>query len=234
MIEAEWLACTDPDAMLEFLIGLDSETMRRDLAKIAPEQRLGPLHIRAHAARRKLLLYNCGCCRHIWHLLIEQADRKAVEVAEKYADGGATNRQCQEASQEAAERFHRLVPIRASAYAHFAAATVGNGFSTSDCGRKATGGREAELLFQLNLLLDIFGNPFRPVAVDPSCLTWNAGTVVQLAQAIYADRAFDRLPILADALEDAGCHNAEILAHCRELREHVRGCWVVDLLLCKT
>jgi hypothetical protein len=63
---------------------------------------------------------------------------------------------------------------------------------------------------------------------------WNNGIVVKLAQAIYDDCAFDRLPILADALEDAGCTNQEILAHCRSGGDHVPGCWVVDLLLAKS
>jgi hypothetical protein len=84
---------------------------------------------------------------------------------------------------------------------------------------------------QCTLLRCIFGNPFRSVTLDPSWLTC---TVTSLAQAIYTDRAFDRLPILADALEDAGCTDADILAHCRGGGEHVRGCWVVDLLLGKT
>src|SRR5439155_24569283 len=61
----------------------------------------------------------------------------------------------------------------------------------------------------------------------------NDGTVVKLAQGIYDDRAFARLPILADALEEAGCMDTEILDHCRRAREHVRGCWVLDLLLGK-
>jgi hypothetical protein len=64
--------------------------------------------------------------------------------------------------------------------------------------------------------------------------SWLTSTVTSLAQAIYTDRAFDRLPILADALEDAGCTNQDILAHCRQPGEHVRGCWVVDLLLAKS
>ena len=68
----------------------------------------------------------------------------------------------------------------------------------------------------------------------PSWLSWNDGTIPKLAQAIYDDRAFDRLPILADALEEAGCDNADILNHCRQPGEHVRGCWVVDLLLNKS
>jgi hypothetical protein len=68
------------------------------------------------------------------------------------------------------------------------------------------------------------------VTVDP---TWLTSTVVSLATAIYGDRAFDRLPILADALEDAGCDNADIFNHCRQPGEHIRGCFVVDLLLGK-
>jgi len=72
------------------------------------------------------------------------------------------------------------------------------------------------------------------VLIEPSWLTWNDGIVLKLAQAIYGDRAFDRMPVLADALEEAGCDNADILAHCRERGDHVRGCWVVDLLLGKS
>lgn len=77
---------------------------------------------------------------------------------------------------------------------------------------------------------EIFGNPFRPVTLDPSSLT---PTVVQLAQTIYNDRTFDRLPTLADALVQAGCDNDELLGHCRGPGPHVRGCWVVDLVLGK-
>ncbi|OAI53023.1 hypothetical protein AYO44_16370 [Planctomycetaceae bacterium SCGC AG-212-F19] len=81
-----------------------------------------------------------------------------------------------------------------------------------------------------NLVRDIFGNPFRPVTIEPA---WRTSTVTSLAQGIYDQRAFDRLPILADALEDAGCSNANVLNHCRGGGEHVRGCWVVDLVLGK-
>ncbi len=85
----------------------------------------------------------------------------------------------------------------------------------------------------MNLLRDVVGNPYRLVTVDRAWLVWKDTCVVRLAQTIYADRTFDRLPILADALEDAGCDNADILAHCRSPEPHVRGCWVVDLLLGK-
>jgi hypothetical protein len=90
--------------------------------------------------------------------------------------------------------------------------------------RKAEEGRQAALL------RCIFGNPFRLAALDPAWLAWNDGCAPKLAAAIYDGRRFADLPILADALEDAGCCDAAILAHCRAPGEHVRGCWVVDLL----
>jgi hypothetical protein len=74
----------------------------------------------------------------------------------------------------------------------------------------------------------VAGNPFRAPAFDPS---WRTSTVLALAEGIHADRAFDRLPILADALEDAGCDNHHVLDHCRRDWSHARGCWVVDLVL---
>lgn len=80
---------------------------------------------------------------------------------------------------------------------------------------------------------EVVGNPFRPVTINPAWLAWNDGTVVKIAQTIYDERAFDRLPILADALEDAGCTDLSILRHCRNEGPHVRGCHVLDLLLGK-
>jgi hypothetical protein len=80
------------------------------------------------------------------------------------------------------------------------------------------------------LLRCSIGNPFGPAAFDPE---WRTATVVQLAQGIYDDRAFDRLPILADALQDAGCDHPNVLTHCRDTGPHARGCWVVDLILGK-
>ncbi|AMV29180.1 hypothetical protein VT84_32600 [Gemmata sp. SH-PL17] len=83
----------------------------------------------------------------------------------------------------------------------------------------------------VKILHDILGNPFHPIAVDPS---WLASDVRILAEGIYQERAFDRMPILADALQDAGCDNDDILNHCGGDGPHVRGCWVVDLVLGKS
>lgn len=93
---------------------------------------------------------------------------------------------------------------------------------------------ESERPKQLHLFRDVFCNPLRPVSLKRTWLTWNDRTVVKLAQFVYEDRAFDKMGLLADALEDAGCTDADILTHCRGAGPHVRGCWVVDLLLGKT
>jgi hypothetical protein len=81
------------------------------------------------------------------------------------------------------------------------------------------------------LVRDIFGNPFRPLAFDPA---WRTTDVTLLARGIYEEKAFDRLPILADALQDAGCEVADILDHLRDPKQtHVRGCSALDLVLGK-
>ncbi|MCE9566330.1 MAG: hypothetical protein K8U57_30265 [Planctomycetes bacterium] len=104
---------------------------------------------------------------------------------------------------------------------------MGNSFA---CSHGNGAGDFKYLVAEAGLVRDIFGNPFRPVTVDPA---WLTSTVLQLAGGIYEDRAFARLPILADALQDAGCDNDDVLNHCRQPDEHVRGCWVVDLVLGK-
>jgi hypothetical protein len=81
---------------------------------------------------------------------------------------------------------------------------------------------------QVLLLRDILGNPFRPVAVDPA---WRTSDVLAMCRGMYESRDFAAMPILADALQDAECENAAVLDHCRGAGPHVRGCWVVDLLL---
>jgi hypothetical protein len=91
--------------------------------------------------------------------------------------------------------------------------------------------RESRMLL-CNLVRDIFGNPFRPVAFDPR---WRSESTVSLARTAYDTRNFTLLPILADALEEAGCDHPDVLTHCRDPNGvHVRGCWVVDGVLGKT
>jgi hypothetical protein len=97
-------------------------------------------------------------------------------------------------------------------------------------GAKSEQAVKAEQRAQTTLLRCIFGNPFRPVAFDPR---WRTADVLGLARGIYEDRAFERLPLLADALMDAGCADEQVIGHCRSEGPHVRGCWVVDLVLDK-
>jgi hypothetical protein len=85
--------------------------------------------------------------------------------------------------------------------------------------------------FQADLFREVFGNPFRPPTIDPAWLSWNGVTIPGLALAIYDEKAFERMPILGDALEEAGCSDPVILDHCRREGGHVRGCWVLDALL---
>jgi hypothetical protein len=94
--------------------------------------------------------------------------------------------------------------------------------------------KKREEVAQCDLLRDLFGDPNHRPFLSRTCLRWNGNTLARLAQVIYDERAFDRLPILADALEDAGCADAAILEHCRGPGPHVRGCWVVDLILGKS
>jgi hypothetical protein len=87
-----------------------------------------------------------------------------------------------------------------------------------------------EVFHSCGLLREIFGNPFQPPRVAP----WQTATVMSIAEGIYHEEAFDRLPILGDALEDAGCTHPDVLDHCRQKGDHVKGCWVVDLLVGKS
>lgn len=81
---------------------------------------------------------------------------------------------------------------------------------------------------QADVVREVVGNPFRPVAIDPDWLAASGGAVRHLLEVIALEERFGELPILADALEDAGCCNEAILRHCRESGRHRYGCWVID------
>lgn len=95
-----------------------------------------------------------------------------------------------------------------------------------------TGSRIDFVAVQCRTVREVFGNPFRPVTFDAA---WRTDTAVSIAKGMYESRDFSAMPILADALQDAGCDSDEVLNHCRdEAQIHVRGCWVVDLVLGKS
>jgi len=216
MTEDAWLGRNVPKLMLS-----DSEGMLRFLA--------------GKASARKLRLFACGWARSSWS--VPHAGRQfAVETAERYADGRATRQEL----LEAYDAINGGVSFPAGASA--AAANVSPEYDEREAAVRAaiaalalpqqSNEREASDR-RCNLLRDIFGNPFRPVTLDPAWLTWNDGCAVAIARRIYDERRFDELPILGDALEEAGCTSGDILSHCRQGGEHVRGCWVVDLVLGK-
>jgi hypothetical protein len=168
--------------------------------------------------------------------------KAAVVAAEDYSDGRCNSEQLQAASEKVAVAI-LAVRSECAEYAATAARLVSsqnNVECTAETAAAAHGVKislddwsdemRIEQMRQAMIVRDIVGNPFRSVAVDPA---WRTETVVALAGGIYAERAFDRMPILADALEEAGCDSADILTHCRGDGPHVRGCWVVDLVLGK-
>jgi hypothetical protein len=214
MTEAEWMACDDAQPMLDFLEG--------------------------KASQRKLRLFASACCRQVWRWVTDEDLQAAVEVAERFADSAATARQLKTAERKAAAITSDLgldasVATRMSEWAIRDAADAVSHLARKQLSpqgvarltRSAIAATPDKPKDQAVILRDIFGNPFRPVALDPS---WLTSTVVALAEGIYAERTFDRLPILADALQDAGCENPDVLDHCRGPGPHVRGCFVVDLL----
>jgi hypothetical protein len=234
MTEADWSRSADPQPMLEYL--------------------------RAKASNRKLRLFASAWCRHRCPELLQTPQwtgtfsddandsqrqcSNGLEVAEQFADGLSTKAELSSANATALAwanawgnydlmlyyqaalvafascPFNREVSVLPPR-APYAQGPDGDAALTRDLGRQA------------DLLREIMGNPFRPVAINTAWLTWNNAAAPKLAQSIYDDRAFDRLPLLADALVAAGCTNEDILAHCRSGGEHVRGCWVVDLVLGK-
>ena len=244
MTEAEWLACADPQQLVKFLL---QDGFYGGSARLAAEARVG---------KRKLRLFACACCRRIWHLLPDQQAREVVQVAERYADGLATREElivASDAGMGSIPASGSMGVDRAICAAAYTGMPGGNEYREEDvCACVATAAshlgpgktihghpcqlfdeavREAEMTIQCSLCRDIFRNPFRPVAFDP---VWRTATVTSLAQKVYEERRFADLPVLADALEDAGCDNRDILDHCRLPGEHVRGCWVVDLVLEKS
>lgn len=222
MDELQWLTSTDPQVMLEFL---------RDSGKLS---------------ERKARMFAVACCRSVW-LSLTVSTKGAVEVVERFVEGQAGEQEfrvhvfLQAAQSSNPERdlllglaYHPGTiwnPDHATAIRRLVAACAeakGSAFTASMHKKQAA------------LLRDLLRNPFRlPPLLPPSILTWNDGCIVKLATAAYDEHILPsghldnvRLAILADALEEAGCHDAEILGHLRQPGLiHVRGCWALDCVL---
>jgi hypothetical protein len=214
--ERKWLSGVDLKAMLVFL--------------------------RPRASERKARLFACAGCRRAG-LAREERSRRAVEAAERYADGQAGPEELWRAYPALPEGArHVAVPrafgaVEAWAVALWAAcprqslpASPAVLWSVGAPPRRARAGSPGrkELKAQCALVRDIFGNPFRPVPFNPG---WRTSAVLSIAQRVYDEQDYSALPVLADALEDAGCDSRTLLDHCRGEGEHWRGCWAVDAVL---
>lgn len=187
---------------------------------------------------RKFRLFAVACCRRVAHLFGDPRADAGLLANERFADGLATEAQLAAAAEEVLTATREEVMRNGAsrvAWARDAVWRMSNPERVSsgiESCLKAVKDGPAERAAQTVLFRDIFGNPFRAVAVNPAWLTTD---VLALARGTYEDKAFEHLPILADALQDAGCDSDLLLAHCRdEHRVHARGCWAVDLLLGKS
>jgi hypothetical protein len=234
MTEAEWLSCDHPQPMLAFM--------------------------RGKASDRKFRFFILNCCYHIRHLLMDKPYRHAVDLAEQFVDGLAHDselaavRQISEHIALWGSHKGSLGPLWLAGW--FSDAYGGASANSTDPDAAAVlalavtmdnAQAAAEELcvpwaialgvnpvVMSSTLRDISHAPYRSVVMRSAWRRWNDGIVRKFAQTIYNDCFFDLLPILADALEEAGCTDADILNHCRQPGEHVRGCWVIDLLLNKS
>jgi hypothetical protein len=225
MTEAEWLACADPGQMLDFL--------------------------RGKASDRKLRLFAVACCRRIRHQCPEEVNPRLWEACERYADGLTSAKELRAARRKKdnweAQYFCAYNAAWLDAWgaaeftAHKAASAVsglpscGPGLDEAVLSRVPDTVRRLYLEareVQCGLLREMF-TPFLRTSCRAECLRWNDRTVPKVAAVIYADRAFENLPILADALLDAGCDDEELMLHLRSPGPHVRGCWALDLVLGK-
>jgi len=222
--EEVWMKATDPNPMLNFL--------------------------RDKASERKFRLFAIACCRRVLEHWTDPRSKAVIEVTEEFVEGKVGERDLAQARSQAELVYvhENIGVIRDAAMAAYTLSLndfvspdgtaydkggLPVAYGSSDLAAKA-GSRSknyhAERNVQSDHVRDIFGNPFRPLTIDPD---WQTTTVTDLAWTMYDNRAFDQMPILADALEDSGCDNHEILQHCRGDVPHVKGCWVVDLILGK-
>jgi hypothetical protein len=231
MTEREWLECTDPQKMLK--------------------------HLRGKVSDRRLRLFACACVRLAWEKLSSSSQR-TLELAELIADQGVGRRDWNAALREVTAEAERLAadaeatmdPDNGRYDPDLNAAVLANAAEAArltltspldlDTVREIMravhwarihdwdGPGQDPGEAQCILLREIFGSPSRRLKFERG---WRTSAAASLAEAIYDRREYDRLPDLADVLEDAGCTNANILEHLRGNALHVRGCWALDLVL---
>jgi hypothetical protein len=220
MTEAEWLVSNDPEAMLK-----------------AAEYALATAWPHGVRTKRKRACFGVACCQLLRPLIAQDTLlSRGFEVLEAELDTG------EDESEEAEELWSELN----NAYRH--PDSNDPQFKMLVAALLTAWGDPEEVILRLmrsfeewegskalpeqvgHIMRDVVGNPFRPVSFSPE---WRTDTAVSLARTMYESRDFSAMPILADALQDAGCDDVTILEHCRGPGPHVRGCWVVDLVLGK-
>jgi hypothetical protein len=249
--ETEWLNCTDPTPMLEFLRRSTPPARRKEDHRRLGHSYLPDSDYYLPDLGRKVGLFVCAC-------LSRSPSKQAVEESllfreyERYCDGLAPWAAVEEAYWTCIKREQERIAeedrknnsvtsvhwMETSEY--FADPDLIRQAAEQAVGGKNADGFAGERRLQCGFIRDIF-NPFRSVTISPAVLAWNDAAVVRLAQAAYEERQLpavtldnERLAILADALEEAGCTDAEFLAHLRGPGPHVRGCWAVDIVLGKS
>jgi hypothetical protein len=226
MTEHEWLTTNNAEVMRSF---------------VEKQQKAA----RTKQGRRKLRLFGTACFRsYVEHDAPKTKPRdlamlrEVLDVAERYADGLASK----DDLRLAREKDHRIRKVHDGLVVWLLSESPQEAWLASrhyylgdpTWPYEATDQRRAAMM------REIFGNPFRVLEVPSRWVKWNDGVILKLAQAAYDERELPQgilrpaqLGVLADAFEEAGCTNKEMLAHLREVGPHVRGCWVVDLLLGK-
>jgi len=225
MTETEWRMCPDPIAML--------------------------IDLRGRASDRKFRLFACACARRVEDWTERRFEADAVAVAERMADGLASSREIEgaraafPADDRSAAGWWQMPALDEDAYAAatrasqmaWQAAEWAHSYDESRKRQRIAAARPRAVKYHTareedaavtTVVREVFGNPFLPAPFDPR---WRTTDVTGVARGMYDDRAFDRFPILTDALLDAGCDSEMVLAHCRGTGPHVRGCWVIDLVL---
>jgi hypothetical protein len=192
---------------------------------------------------RKQTLFSVACCRRVLSVLPDEQGARLLTEFESAALAPTADPSVDYARPLSDYVIAALYDPRAVVDQQllFALGSVRRGYISQvaeTCAQAVAGDRSQvwpavpdadEERAQAVILRDIVGNPFRPASLDP---VWRTDTAVALVRQMYESRDFSAMPILADALQDAGCNNEGVLAHCRDVSAaHVRGCWVVDLVL---
>jgi hypothetical protein len=219
MTEQEWFGSNDFGVLVRYAIDVNPRGAFRT----------------GRTPRRKLRLASCAIARSIVALAADERTRIALETAERCAEGELPETD-RIAMREITRTIDRVEPVPAdcanAAIFHALGDDPGDLILTADLAWGAINYDTEERLLQIDILRDIVCNPFRPMFFSDR---WRTDTAVTLAQQMYEARDFSAMPILADALQDAGCDDEHILTHCRDPHAtHVRGCWVVDLVLGKS